>query len=171
EAWRHATAYFGLPEGRSSAFPIVIDNPNEVYFRPEGRELMLVGLEIGNEVGGSPDRPLAPISDSTIEQMAARVCARVPWMSAGTLRTAHGGQDGITPDQRPILGAAGPDGFFLACGFSGTGFKTAPAVGACLSELILDGRSTTVDISGYDLGRFRADRPLVGEHPYGDLWR
>ena len=58
EPWRHDTAYFGLPAGHGPDFPIVIDEINEVYFRPEGRDLMLVGLEGGNEVGGSPDRPL-----------------------------------------------------------------------------------------------------------------
>ena len=41
----------------------------------------------------------------------------------------------------------------------------------CLAELILDGRATTVDISGYSLERFAAGRLLVGEHPYGKLWR
>ena len=171
ETWRHDTAYFGLPDGRGPGFPIVIDEANQVYFRPEGREMMLVGLESGNVLGGSPDRPLEGLRPEALEEMVTRVCNRVPWMADGTLRTAHGGQDGITPDQRAILGAAGPDGFFLACGFSGTGFKTAPAVGACLAELILDGRSTTVDISGYSLDRFATGRPLVGEHPYGKLWR
>jgi len=93
-------------------------------------------------------------------------------MRDGTFRVAHGGQDGIsTADQRPILGRAGPDGFVLACGFSGTGFKTAPAIGQCLTELILDGAATTVDISGYALERFAEGRPLRGPHPYGDLWR
>ena len=171
QAWRHETAYFGLPDGRGPDFPIVIDEMNQVYFRPEGHDLMLVGLEGGNEVGGSPDRPLEAIRTQTIDEMVARVCARVPWMADGTLRTSHGGQDGITPDQRGILGQAGPDGFILMCGFSGTGFKTAPAVGRCLAELILDGRATTVDISAYSLERFAAGRPLVGEHPYGALWR
>ena len=132
---------------------------------------MLVGLEGRNEVGGSPDRPLDATAPAAIEDMVRRVCARVPWMTDGTFRTAHGGQDGITPDQRPILGRAGPDGLFLACGFSGTGFKTAPAIGACLAELILEGRTTTADISAYGLDRFAAGRPLVGEHPYGVLWR
>ena len=144
---------------------------NEVYFRPEGRETMLVGLEAGNEVGGSPDRPILAPRPGALEAMVTRVCARVPWMVDGTLRAGHGGQDGITPDQHGILGRAGPDGFFLACGFSGTGFKTAPAIGACLSELILDGRASTVDIDGYRLARFAEDRLLVGEHPYGRLWR
>lgn len=171
EVWRHPTAYFGLPAGHGPDFPIVIDEINEVYFRPEGREMMLVGLESGNELGGSADRPLDGPSQRDLEAMVARVCARVPAMADGTLNTAHGGQDGMTPDQRAILGPAGPAGFLLACGFSGTGFKTAPAVGACLAELILDGRATTVDISGYSLERFAAGRHLIGDHPYGKLWR
>jgi sarcosine oxidase subunit beta len=144
---------------------------NLVYFRPDGRDLMLVGLEAGNVVGGSPDRPLDSLRPETMDEMVSRVCARVPWMADGTLRSGHGGQDGITPDQRAILGPAGPEGFFLQCGFSGSGFKTAPAVGLCLAELILDGRATTVDISGYTLDRFAAGRSLVGDHPYGALWR
>jgi sarcosine oxidase subunit beta len=172
EPWRHDTVYFGLPDGHGPDFPIVIDEINQVYFRPEGHDMMLVGLEAGNVVGGSPDRPLTSASPQIVEDMVRRVCARVPWMADGTFRTAHGGQDGITTaDQRPILGRAGPDGFYLACGFSGTGFKTAPAVGACLAELILDGAATTVDISGYALERFEVGRPLVGDHPYGVLWR
>ncbi len=171
EPWRHDTAYFGLPDGRSAGFPIVLDNTNEVYFRPEGRDLMLVGLEIANDVGGSPDRPMAAIAQDVVDLMVARVVTRVPWMSAGTFRTAHGGQDGISPDQRPILGPAGPDGFFLACGFSGTGFKTAPAIGASLAEWILDGRPATVDIRPYGLERFAQGRRLEGSHPYGSLWR
>lgn len=171
QAWRHDTAYFGLPDGRSTDFPIVIDEMNQVYFRPEGSGSMLVGLEGGNEVGGSPDRPMLHLGEGAVEEMVTRVCTRVPWMEAGTLRSGHGGQDGITPDQHAILGRAGPDGFYLACGFSGTGFKTAPAIGMCLTELILDGGSTTVDIAGYSLDRFAEGRSLVGDHPYGRLWR
>ncbi|MBM4407290.1 MAG: FAD-binding oxidoreductase [Chloroflexi bacterium] len=171
EPWRHETAYFGLPDGRSARFPIVIDTPNDVYFRPEGRDLMLVGLEVASEIGGSPDRPERAIGQSVVELMASRVCERVPWMAGGTYRTGHDGQDGITPDERPVLGPAGPDGFFLACGFSGTGFKTAPGVGLAMSEWILDGRPTTVDITPYGLERFAEGRHLVGEHPYGTFWR
>ncbi len=171
QPWRHDTAFFGLPTGHRPDFPIVIDEINEVYFRPEGHDMMLVGLEGSSEVGGSPDRPLTAATPAGIEDMVRRLVARVPWMSEGTLRTAHGGQDGITPDQHPLIGPAGPDGFYLLCGFSGTGFKTAPAIGACLAELILDGRTTTADISGYAPDRFAAGHPLVAEHPYGVLWR
>jgi sarcosine oxidase subunit beta len=171
EAWRHDTAFFGLPSGHGPDFPVVIDDAAQVYFRPEGRDLMLVGLESGNVVGGSPDRPMEGISDVAVAAMIAGVCGRLPWMSEGTMRTAHGGQDGITPDQRAILGSAGPEGFYLDCGHSGTGFKTAPAVGLCMAELILDGRASTVDISAYGLERFAHGEALVGEHSYGEMWR
>jgi sarcosine oxidase subunit beta len=172
QTWRHDTAFFGLPEDRTNDVPICIDEINGVYFRPEGRELFLVGLEAANEVGGSPDRPFRSTPPEILEDMADRLCIRLPWMREGTFRVAHGGQDGIsTADQRPILGRAGPDGFVLACGFSGTGFKTAPAIGQCLTELILDGAATTIDISGYALERFAEGRLLRGLHAYGDLWR
>jgi sarcosine oxidase subunit beta len=171
EPWRHDTAFFGLPDGRTADFPVVVDDPSGIYFRPEGRELMLVGLEEGNVVGGSPDRPLTGIRPGSDEEMITRVCGRLPWMAAGTFRSAHGGQDGITPDQRAIIGPAGPDGFYLDCGFSGTGFKTAPAIGAALSELILDGRTTTADLSDFTLDRYAEGRELRGEHPYALTWR
>jgi len=169
--WRHDTAFFGLPPGRTADLPILIDETHGVYFRPEGRELLLVGLEAANEVGGSPDRAFRATPPAILEDMIERLCRRLPWMREGTFRVAHAGQDGITADQRPILGRAGPDGFVLACGFSGTGFKTAPAIGQCLAELILDGAATTVDISGYGVDRFAAGRRLRGPHPYGDIWR
>jgi sarcosine oxidase subunit beta len=172
QTWRHHTAFFGLPPGHGPDLPIVIDEIAGVYFRPEGRELLLVGLEAGSEVGGSPDRPLDGPDPAAVEDMIRRVCERLPWMADGTFRAAHGGQDGITTaDQRPILGQVGPDGFYLACGFSGTGFKTAPAIGRCMTELILDGRATLVDITGYGLDRFAAGRLLRGAHPYGNIWR
>lgn len=170
QIWRHDTAYFGLPEGRGVDWPVVIDHAREVYFRPEGQNQMLVGLEIANEIGGSPDRPYGAMSSKVSELMIERVVERVPWMADGTMRTSQIGQDGLTPDQRPILDQAGPDGFYLACGLSGTGFKTAPAQGLAMAELILDGAASSVDISGYGLDRFAAGRLLEGEHSYGHIW-
>jgi sarcosine oxidase subunit beta len=169
--WRHDTAYLGLPAAHPGAIPIVLDHAGSVYFRPEGRDLMLAGLEDGNELGGSPDRPLDATDPSLVATVVERVCGRVPWMAAGDFRSASRGQDGMSPDQRPILGPAGPDGFVLACGFSGTGFKTAPAIGESLAEWILDGSPSTVDLRPFGLGRFAAGRPLEGEHPYRSLWR
>ena len=117
------------------------------------------------------DRGFDPIGDAEIAALRARLEARLPWMAGATLRTAHGGQDGMTPDQRAIIDRVGPDGHYLLCGFSGSGFKTAPASGLAMAELILDGAAHSVDVSAYGLERFAAGAPLVGEHAYPDLWQ
>jgi len=163
--------FLGLPAGHDADFPIVLDHARQVYFRPEGREQMLVGLETSNEMGGSADRPYAAVTSAATEELIERVCERVPWMAEGTLRSAYGGQDGMTPDQRPIIEQAGPAGHYLLCGFSGSGFKTAPAVGLGMAELILDGASRTVDLAPYSLERFSTGELLVGEHAYPNLWQ
>lgn len=171
EVWRHDTVYMGLPEGRATDFPIVLDHALQVYFRPEGSEQMLVGLETANELGGSPDRGFAALPRTVTETLIDRLTRRLPWMAGGTLRTSHGGQDGMTPDQRPIIDIVGPDGFVLLCGFSGTGFKTAPAIGAGLAGLLLEGDSGDVDLRPFSLARFAEGRLLRGVHAYGDLWQ
>jgi sarcosine oxidase subunit beta len=143
-----------------------------MYFRPEGRELTLVALEDGNEIGDfSPDRETTSTAAGFAERVAERLTRRMPALAEGTLHSMHSGQDGITPDQHALLGPAGPDGFYLDCGYSGTGFKIAPAVGASLAELICEGRSSTVDLAPYALSRFAEGRHLVGEHAYEAIWR
>ncbi len=171
QVWRHDTAFLGAPASVPLPFPVVIDNPNSMYIRPEGAQLVLVGLEDENALGGSPDRDTADAAPGFVDRVVERVIRRVPGLVDGTFRSAHSGQDGITPDQRPILGPAGPDGFFLDCGHSGTGFKTAPAVGLGMSERILDGAAISVDLAPFGLERFAAGRLLSGEHAYGPIWR
>ena len=47
-------------------------------------------------------------------------------------------------------------GLTLAFGFSGHGFGISPAVSIALSELILEGESKTIDISGLKYDRFKS---------------
>lgn len=169
DTWRHDTMFVRRPPQIRTPHPTVIDDANNMYFRPEGG-LTLVGLEDGNPLGDSPDADADRALPGFVERGIERLALRIPAIESGSLHSAHGGYDGITPDQHPLLGAAGPEGFFLDCGFSGTGFKTAPAVGLCMSELILDGASKTVDLSIYAPDRFALGKPVRGEHPYGAVW-
>ncbi len=166
--WRHDTMFVGRPKEMGPSHPTVIDFPNEMYFRPETGGLMLVGLEDGNPLGDSPDGDTDHAIKGFVERAIERICQRVPIMENSYLHTAHGGYDGITPDQHPLLGQAGPDGFYLQCGMSGTGFKIAPAVGLCMSELILDGEAKTVDISIYRPQRFVEGKEIMGN--YESIW-
>ena len=65
------------------------------------------------------------------------------------------GVDGDTSDGVCVVGASETHpGLFHAFGFNGHGFLLGPAVGAVLTELILDGKTTT-EIGGLGIGRFR----------------
>ena len=169
--WRHDTGYLGAPADVARPIPVVIDGAHQMYFRPEGAELVLIGLEDHSGIGGSPDRDTSEAEPDFSERATERIIRRVPGLIEGTFRASHSGQDGLTPDQRPILGPAGPDGFYLDCGHSGTGFKTAPAVGLAMSELILDGAASSVDIAPFTFERFAEGRLLVGEHGGELIWR
>jgi sarcosine oxidase, subunit beta len=170
--WRHDTGYLGVPASVPRPIPVVIDIPNEMYFRPEGRELVLVGLEDDNQMGGDPDRETATAAVAFHDRAAERIVRRVPGLIDGTFRTSHSGQDGLTTtDQRPLLGPAGPDGFFLDCGHSGTGFKTSPAVGLGMAEWILDGAPRSVDLAPFAYTRVVEGRILEGEHGGAPVWR
>jgi len=169
--WRHDTGYLGAPTDVARPIPVVIDGAHEMYFRPEGAELVLIGLEDHSGMGGSPDRDTSEAEPDFSVRATERIIRRVPGLIEGTFRASHSGQDGLTPDQRPILGPAGPEGFYLDCGHSGTGFKTAPAVGLAMSELILDGAASSVDIAPFTFERFAEGRLLVGEHGGELIWR
>jgi sarcosine oxidase subunit beta len=166
--WRHDTMFVGRPKEIGPSHPVVIDFPNEMYFRPETGGLTLVGLEDGNPLGESPEGDTDHAQKGYVERAIERICRRVPVMENSYLHSAHGGYDGLTPDQHPLLGQAGPDGFYLQCGMSGTGFKIAPAVGLCMSELILDGEAKTVDISIYRPERFAEGKEITGN--YESVW-
>ncbi len=83
------------------------------------------------------------------------------------------GVDGDTSDGVCVLGASETHpGLFHAFGFNGHGFLLGPAVGAVLTELILDGETKT-EIGGLGIGRFRPPRkasraPAHNQHPDED---
>jgi sarcosine oxidase subunit beta len=171
DSWQHDTMFVRRPAALSWEHPTVIDFPNSMYFRPETGGLTLVGLEDDNPIGVSPDSDTERSQPGFIERAIERICRRIPGMDQGSLHSSHGGFDGITPDQRAILGPAGPDGFYLDCGFSGTGFKIAPAVGACMAELIINGKAETADVSPLSFSRFESGNLLKGDEPYDSIWR
>jgi glycine/D-amino acid oxidase-like deaminating enzyme len=75
----------------------------------------------------------------------------------------------MTPDSRPLLGQiAGIDGLYVCAGFSGMGFKISPAIGLVMSELVVDGKAKTVDISAFRPERFVDNQPIKAEFEYVD---
>ncbi|NOY99926.1 MAG: FAD-binding oxidoreductase [Chloroflexi bacterium] len=170
DTWRHDVMFVKQPRGVAADHPTVIDNIHSMYFRPETGGLTLVGLEDDNPIGESPEGYSDRAQPGFVERAIERICRRIPAMEEGALHSDYGGYDGISADQRAVLGQVGPEGFYAQCGFSGTGFKIAPAVGACMAELILDGEAKTVDITPFAPQRFERGDLLKGEHAYEDIW-
>ena len=169
DTWSHDVAFVKRPS-MVGMHPAVIDDALSMYFRPEG-ELTLIGLEDYNRMGEPPESELGRVDPEFVMRAIDRICERVEGMEEGSLHSTHVGRDGLTPDQRAILDTAGPDGFYIACGFSGTGFKLSPAVGVCMAEMILDGSARLVDISSLNLNRFARGELIQGEHSYGHIWK
>jgi sarcosine oxidase len=64
--------------------------------------------------------------------------------------------EGYTTDGQPLVGPApGADRVVVACGFSGAGFKFAPAIGDAVADLVTTGHTQ------HDIGFLAPDRPLA----------
>lgn len=170
QTWTHDVAFLHRPPSLGR-FPAVIDDTINCYFRPEGSALILAAGEDESLRNEPPDAEDQTPTPNFLDNLIDAMLKRIPKLEESGLHSIHVGRDGISLDQRPILGAAGPKGFYLACGMSGTGFKISPAVGASMSELILDGKPKTVDISPFRFERFAEGQLLKGEFEYGHIWK
>ena len=170
QTWTHDVAFLHRPPSLGR-FPAVIDDTINCYFRPEGSALILAAGEDESLRNEPPDAEDQTPTPNFLDNLIDAMLKRIPKLEESGLHSTHVGRDGISLDQRPILGAAGPKGFYLACGMSGTGFKISPAVGASMSELILDGKPKTVDISPFRFERFAEGQLLKGEFEYGHIWK
>ncbi len=168
--WTHDVAFLHRPPtlGR---IPAVIDDVINCYFRPEGSALILAAGEDESLRGEAPDAEDQTPTPTFLDKLIDQMVQRIPKIEESGLHSIHVGRDGITPDQRAIYSGTELGGFYLACGLSGTGFKTSPAAGASLVELILDGAPKTVDITPFRFSRFAEGNLLEGEYGYGHIWK
>jgi sarcosine oxidase, subunit beta len=161
---RSQIAFFRRPWA-ARRHPVVIDGVLGTYFRPHGGELSLLGVEAGHHIGVEAiDREVEGYDQQVVAPALGRLAGRVPAFAGAPFARGHRGVYDTSPDSRAVLDAApGVGGLFVAGGFSGTGFKKSPAVGACMAELVTLGAAATVDIHPFRLGRFAEGDPIVGD--------
>jgi sarcosine oxidase subunit beta len=164
---RNQIGLFRQPQELLRRHRVVADIAVGMYFRPEEMTGTMVGAGAGED-GVNPDAYNEAV-DADFPAFARRKASeRAPVLQHAVSRGGWSGIYDMTPDGKAILGQAGPEGFYVACGLSGTGFKKAPAIGQCLTELITQGQSKMVDISPFRLSRFAEGQLLRGQHEYGD---
>jgi len=129
--------------------PLTIDFHRGWYFRQEGDGLLLSGpLDLESSFNLNLDY-------EAMVETSENAMYRVPVLEKARIARGWAGLYEISPDHHAILGKV-PEvgGFVLANGFSGHGFQHSPAVGEVISELIIDGKATTIDISSLSIERF-----------------
>ena len=139
-------------------FPFVIDFAQSLYFHREGDGL-LIGMSNQNEKPGF-DQNVDEEFELTNFEAAVE---RMPLLEKASRASHWAGLYEVTPDAHPIYGTTNVDGFLVCAGFSGHGFMHGPVSGKLMSELVLDGKFSTVDVSMLDLARFEEGR-LIKEY-------
>jgi sarcosine oxidase subunit beta len=140
-------------------FPFVLDFARSLYFHREG-EGILTGQSNPYERPGF-DESVDP--DWELTHMEAAV-ARLPLLARAGRQSHWAGLYEVTPDAHPILGGVPQlGGYYIVAGFSGHGFMHGPGAGLLLSEIILDGAASTLDISTLAYTRFAEGR-LIREY-------
>ena len=145
-----------------------IDSVTATYFRSDAHDKFLVGDFYGRRPIDPDDFPQRA-SDESLEDIIERACRRVPKLARAEVMRGVTGVYDMTPDSRPLLGEI-PEiaGLYVCAGFSGMGFKISPAIGLVMSELVLDGRGRSVDISAFRPNRFADKQPILAEYEYVD---
>lgn len=166
KACRTQVALFRRPCDFGAGHPVYGDLTNQIYFRPTHGEITHVGNVDPREEKSSvdPDRYREVADADFAEEMSAKLQRRYPALRRGVGRGGYGALYSVTPDWQPIIDRMpGVAGAFCAVGFSGHGFKMAPAVGQLISELVIDGRTSTFDIHPLRASRFAEGEPFGGK--------
>ena len=150
------------PLQREHSYPLTVDLATGLWFRSEG-ERLIIGMSNPSEPAGFVDT----VDWGWLEPTLEAAIGRFPWMEEVTLdrRASWAGYYEITPDHSPILGRpAGVEGWINACGFSGHGVQQAPTVARLMTEELLHGRASSLNIDEFRLERFAAKAERAERH-------
>ncbi|MCZ6641322.1 MAG: FAD-dependent oxidoreductase [Gammaproteobacteria bacterium] len=136
--------YVDRPDAVQLPIPVCLDMTSGIYFRPQNRGAQIVlgstRLDDEQEVVEDPDN-FERNTDTDFE--TARLHAlhhRFPtWPYRCKVRGYCGMYTVNQEDFHPVVGATALPGFIVAVGFSGHGFKLAPAVGSLIAQLLTHG--------------------------------
>ena len=133
--------YRDRPGALQGHIPVTADLAGGIYFRTQnnGQQLVVgsVREEDEREAVDDPD-DFRTETDDDFEAVNLHVLHhRLPGLpSSGRIRGYCGLYTTNREDVHPVLGPTEVDGFWVANGFSGHGFKLAPAIGSMLAQAI-----------------------------------
>jgi len=171
EVSRHTVLTFKAATPYDRALPVIKDltTDNKMYFRPASGGVVLVGTGDHGDPVSDADAMDENVGDDFVLLQGGQIGHRMGSFAEAALTASWVGAYDITPDWNPVLGPVSEvAGLHLAFGFSGHGFKLAPAVGLVLAQTAL-GQNPDVDITPYRLGRFAEGDLLTGAYGVGSI--
>ncbi len=149
--------------------PVFSDLVSLQYIRPEPNgELLFGNSDLAELEPADPDGYLNRATDDFVDLTVDKVGTRFPGFPDAAISGSYAGCYDVSPDWNPVISPTGIDGLLVAAGFSGHGFKIAPAVGNLVADLVTDGHSCDPRIpeSDFRLTRFAEDNLLKSRYPY-----
>lgn len=169
DACRIQVAVFRRPPEYAESHPVVLDFIHATYFRAETGNLSLVGLIDPAEANAvvDPDDYDDRIDAEFISLVGERWVRRLPAMEECESVGGYAGLYGVTPDWHPIVDEL-PEGSgcYICSGFSGHGFKLAPAVGIMTAEMITGEDSPQFPADMFRLSRYAQGAAVHGQYEY-----
>ena len=140
-----------------------------IYFRPDSGGVVLIGTGDYGDPLEDPDLLTDEVDSNHIERIGVLMKNRMPAFAGADYVNGWTGPYDITPDWNPIVGKVpGPEGIFIAVGFSGHGFKLAPTLGESLASMVL-GETPRLPIDMYSFSRFQEGSHLHGAYGIGSI--
>lgn len=131
-------------------FPMTVDLSTTLYFHRESGGI-LIGMSDHGQSAGFDES----FNEDFGEKMLLTAMERAPVLENAAPKHKWAGLYEVTPDHHPVIDKLGHvQGAYVCAGFSGHGLMHAPAAGALASELVLDGKASSIDIKPLELSRF-----------------
>lgn len=148
------------PEAYAEAYPDDVPTTalpgGTLYMRPDFGDGVLVATHHSGEEVDPDDYDDEP-DQGTLLELTRQFADVVPELVDAGIRGKYCGVYSTTPDHDFIVDQLDVKGCYVACGFSGHGFKHGPAIGKILADLVAEGETDLVDVDFFSLDRFSDD--------------
>ncbi len=140
--------------------PMIINFKHNYYVRQTRHGSLIMGQGDAHPASGEDLGNTVEF----LEEMADKMTKDLPLLKNIHIVRQWSGAYDMSPDAQPIIDESNEiSRFIYVTGFSGHGFMLAPAVGEAVSEMVIHGRTSTIDINDLKMNRFK-DKAIEKEH-------
>jgi sarcosine oxidase, subunit beta len=151
----HALQAF-VTNAYAQEFPAIVSSNDLVFYVSQTtRGQMLIGAEFDRHASYQ-----RATSFSYLQACSAKAISVLPFLANLRILRSWAGICDVSTDYSPILGYSGVDGFLLSTGWGTWGFKSIPAAGEQLAELIATDRTPPL-IAPFGLERFAQEAAMA----------